>query len=146
METSSCCFANDSNENNYVRAVRAIPYSTNHYLNMNFKGSNYKKTNLSPFRCQIFILFWTKQALRVFITTHHPLSSKSRLTTALSAFTVQNISSYVFEITKNFDHMMKSLMVLESIEKFVTNTCLYICWFFDVLLRTISSQHYTYNL
>lgn len=145
METSSCCFANDSNKNDYVRAVRVIPHSTNQYLNLNLKDQITKKT-LSPFTSQIFIIFWIKRALRIFITTHHPLSSKSRLNTAFSTFTVQNICSYVLKITKNFNNKILSLMVLASIDKFVTNIRLYICWCFDVLLRTISSQHYTYNL
>ena len=43
METSSCCFANDSNENDYVRAVRVIPHSTNQYLNLNLKDQITKK-------------------------------------------------------------------------------------------------------
>lgn len=56
METSICCFANDSNENDYVRAVRVIPHSANQYLNLNLKVQIAKKT-LSPFTSQIFIIF-----------------------------------------------------------------------------------------
>jgi len=46
METSSCCFANDSNENDYVRAVRVIPNSTNQYLNLNLKVQITKKNSV----------------------------------------------------------------------------------------------------
>lgn len=46
METSSCCFANDSNKNDYVRAVRVIPHSTNQYLNLNLKDQITKKNSV----------------------------------------------------------------------------------------------------